>query len=179
MTSTAAKSEAPHLPPLFQDIGAEALALRQRIDALNADYAHCLDTDRLEDWPAFFTEDGVYRVVTRENRERGLPVALIYARGRGMLADRITALRTANIFEPHVYCHQTSGVKVIGPAAEGGWHAESNFVIVRTMASGAMTVFACGRYVDRLVDVGGGLRLAERNAVLDSKRVDTLMVIPV
>lgn len=179
MTSTAPRTTAPALPPLFQDTGPEALALRQRIDALNADYANCLDSDRLEDWPAFFSEDGVYRVSTRENRERGLPVALIYARGRGMLTDRITALRTANIFEPHVYCHQVSAVKLIGAAAEGGWRAESNFMIVRTMASGAMTVFACGRYVDRFVEAGGGLRLAERNAVLDSRRVDTLMVIPV
>jgi anthranilate 1,2-dioxygenase small subunit len=164
--------------PLFQDAGAEALMLRARIDAFNADYANAIDSDRLEDWPAFFAEDGVYRVITRENRERGLPVALIYARGQGMLSDRITALRTANIYEPHVYCHQIGCVKVVGTEA-GGWRAESNFTIVRTMVSGAMVVFACGRYVDRFVEVSGRLLLAERTCVLDSKRVDTLLVIPV
>ncbi len=164
--------------PLFQDASPEALALRARIDAFNADYANCVDSDRLEDWPAFFAEGGVYRVITRENRERRLPVALIYARGQGMLSDRITALRTANIYEPHVYCHQIGCVKVTG-ADGAGWHAESNFTIVRTMVSGAMVVFACGRYVDRFVEASGRLLLAERTCVLDSKRVDTLLVIPV
>ena len=175
---SAAKSEQPALAPLFQSTSTEDLALRARIDALNADYANCIDSDRLEDWPQFFTDDGVYRVVTRENRARGLPLALIYALGRGMLADRITALRTANIYEPHVYCHQIGGVKITG-ADGGGWHAESNFVVVRTMATGAMTVMACGRYVDRLVERDGGLRFAERTAVLDSRRIDTLLVIPI
>lgn len=164
--------------PLFQDTSPEALVMRQRIEAFNADYANSIDSDRLEEWPAFFTADGAYRVTTRENRERGLPVSLIYARGQGMLSDRITALRTANIYEPHVYCHQLGAVKVIGPEG-GGWRVESNFVVIRTMATGAMTVFAAGRYHDRLVEQSGALRLAERTAVLDSRRIDTLLVIPI
>jgi len=164
-------------PALRQETSDAALRMRMRVDAFNADYANCLDSDRLEDWPSFFAEGGVYRVITRENRERGLPVSLIYARGHGMLADRITALRTANIYEPHVYCHQIGGVKLIetGP---GGCIAESNFTIVRTMVTGAMTVFACGRYLDRFVEADGTLLLAERVAVLDSRQVDTLLVLP-
>lgn len=166
--------------PLFQDIRSGLVQqARALIDAFNADYVNCLDSDRLEEWPQFFAEDGVYRVVTRENYERGLPVALIYARGRGMLSDRITALRTANIYEPHVYCHQVSATKVISDSPGRGWKSESNFLVVRTMASGPMTVFACGRYVDTFVEVEGGmLRLAERVVVLDSRQVDTLLVIP-
>lgn len=164
--------------PLFQETSPEALQLRARIEAFNADYANAIDSDRLEEWPAFFTENGIYRVATRENRERGLPLALIYATGRGMLQDRITALRTANIFEPHVYCHQVSGPKLIGRDGEG-WRAEANFTIVRTLVSGPMTVFAAGRYHDRFAETRGGLRLAERTCVLDSKQIDTLLVIPI
>ncbi len=168
------------IAPLFQDVrSAGGFEARARIEAFNADYANCIDCDRLEQWPEFFAEDGVYRVTSRENRERGLPISLIYARGRGMLADRITALRTANIYEPHFYCHQVSAVKLIAPLPAGGWKAESNFLVVRTMASGAMTVFACGRYVDSFVEQAGGLRLAERIVVLDSRRIDTLLVIPI
>lgn len=164
--------------PLFQDTSADALRARVRIEAFNADYANCIDSDRLEDWPEFFAQDGVYRVTTRENSERGLPISLIYARGRGMLTDRIIALRTANIYEPHVYCHQVSAVKVIGAQGDG-WRSESNFAVMRTMVSGAMTLFACGRYCDRFVETSGVLRLAERIAVLDSRQIDTLLVIPI
>ena len=40
-------------------------------------------------------------------------------------------------------------------------------------------MFVAGRYVDRFVDQAGALRLAERVAVLDSRRIDTLLVIPI
>ena len=86
---------------------------RLRIDALVADYIHCIDEDRLEEWPDFFTADGRYKVITRENYDLGLPVALIYCDGRGMFEDRISALRTANIYEPHVYCHMVSALKIL------------------------------------------------------------------
>jgi len=72
-----------------------ATTLGSRIQALHTDYVHCIDDDRLEEWPDFFTEAGRYRVITRENHELGLPVSLIYCDGRGMLADRISAMRTA------------------------------------------------------------------------------------
>ena len=55
----------------------DQLALRLRVDDLYAAYAHALDDDRLEDWPGFFTEGGRYRIVTRENRELGLPLSII------------------------------------------------------------------------------------------------------
>jgi hypothetical protein len=36
--------------------------MRLRIEALMADYVHSIDTNRLEEWPDFFTNDGAYRV---------------------------------------------------------------------------------------------------------------------
>jgi anthranilate 1,2-dioxygenase small subunit len=155
----------------------ERLALRLRVDDFYADYAHVLDDDRLEEWPDFFTQDGIYRIVTRENRELGLPLHLIYCDGQGMMIDRIAAMRTANIYEPHVYCHSISAVRVLG--AEGGEvRARSNFTVLRTMTDGQTAIFACGRTFDTLLDVDGELRLRERLVVLDSKRIDTLLVIP-
>ena len=154
------------------------LALRLRIEALSADYVHCIDEDRLEEWPDFFTEDGIYRVISRENYDMDLPISLIYCEGLGMFRDRISALRTANIFEPHTYCHMTSALKII--ESDGKEHkTQSNFTIVRTMSEGAMSVFACGKYIDRIVEQGGGLKYKERSIVLESRRIDTLLVIPI
>lgn len=154
------------------------LALRLRIEALMADYIHCIDEDRLEQWPDFFTEDGRYRVTSRENFELGLPVSLIYCGGRGMLRDRISALRRANVFEPHTYCHMTSALQLLG--SEGRERrTQSNFTIIRTMSEGAMSVFACGKYVDRVVEEPDGLKFSERNIILESRRIDTLLVIPI
>ena len=153
------------------------IALESRIQALHTDYVHCIDDDRLEEWPGFFTEAGRYRVITRENHELGLPVCLIYCDGRGMLADRISAMRTANVFEPHTYCHIVGAARVLESA--GAEHrVRSNFTVTRTMSDGAMSTFACGRYLDRMVDDAGHLKIAERTVVLDSRRIDTLLVIP-
>jgi anthranilate 1,2-dioxygenase small subunit len=153
------------------------VAWRLRAEDFYAEYAHTIDDDRLEEWPALFTENATYRVTTRENFDSGLPLALIYCDGRGMMEDRISALRTANIYEPHVYCHTTSALRVLGISG-GEIRARANFTVLRTMAEGDTTIFACGRYFDRLVEEGGRLKFRERLAVLDSRQVDTLLVVP-
>ncbi len=151
--------------------------MRLRIDALFVDYVHCIDDDALEQWPEFFTPNGIYRITTRENLTLGMPVSLIYCQGRGMMADRISALRTANIYGPHTYCHSVSALKILSAAADG-IRTQTNFSVFRTMADGAMTLFNCGRYMDRIVEETGELKFAERLVVLESRRIDTLLVIP-
>ena len=152
-------------------------ALAARIGRLNTAYAHAIDDDRLEDWPGFFAADGLYRIVTRENHEAALPLAIVHCQGAAMMRDRVRAMRTANIFEPHSYCHTLGAAELLG--SEDGVHAaRTNFIVVRTMHSGTMSVFACGRYLDRIVERDGGLKFAERVAVCDSRTIDTLLVVP-
>jgi anthranilate 1,2-dioxygenase small subunit len=154
------------------------LVLRLRIEALYAEYAQTIDDDRLEEWPALFVEAGKYRVTTRENHGKGLSLAVMYCDGRGMMSDRISALRLANIYEPHVYCHLTSSVRVVDSTA-GEIKAQANFAVIRTMQEGDQTIFACGRSFDQIVEVGGRLLFKDRLVVLDSRQVDTLLVIPI
>ncbi len=151
---------------------------RLEIADLYAGYADCLDADRLEDWPGFFTEDCRYRVVSAENYEAGLPLGIIYATSKNMLIDRVMALRRANIYEPQRYRHLIANIR-LGAAAAEGIAAEANFLVVRTMQDGAMTMFAAGRYVDRIVQTGEGWKFARKDAVLDSRRIDTLLAIPI
>jgi anthranilate 1,2-dioxygenase small subunit len=159
-------------------MGTEAeQVLQRRIEALMTDYVHTIDADQLEDWPDYFTGAGRYRIVTRENHERGLPANIIYCDGKGMLRDRISAMRKANVFDPQTYCHMTGAIKLEGGDA-GETLVQSNFTVIRTMNDGAMSVFACGRYLDRITEQDGALKFAERIAVIDSRRIDTLLVIP-
>ena len=83
----------------------EALVRRLELEQLYTDYVHCLDTDQLEHWPDFFTEDCFYRITSAENYEAGMPLGLIHATSRNMLKDRVSALREANIYEPQRYRH--------------------------------------------------------------------------
>lgn len=152
--------------------------LIRRVERLTADYIGCIDDDALERWPAFFTEDGLYRIVTRENHARGLPASLFYCRGQGMMHDRIAALRRANIYEPHVYRHLVAGTRLVREEPGGGWRCRTNFQVIRTMHTGEMVVFAAGVFEDVLVESQGVLAFAEKTVVCDSSRIDTLLVIP-
>lgn len=156
----------------------DMLTARLTVEAFLADYMLAIDSDRLEDWHTFFTEDGVYSVTTRENEELGLPLNVMSCKGHGMFKDRITALRTANIFEPHVYCHIPGALRIT--RVEGDMvDSESTFTIIRTTNHGDMRVFVCGRTRDRIVMSAEGPKLRERTVVLDSRQIDTLLVIPI
>jgi anthranilate 1,2-dioxygenase small subunit len=156
----------------------ETIVRRLEVERLYADYAHCLDADRLEDWPDFFTGDCFYRVTSAENFEAGLPLGLIYATSRNMLKDRVSALREANIYEPQRYRHLVSSLRAVGEDPDG-LNTEANFLVVRTMQDGEMTIFAAGRYVDRVVPDGANWKFARKEVVLDSRQIDTLLAIPI
>jgi anthranilate 1,2-dioxygenase small subunit len=154
-----------------------AVVRRLEIEQLYADYAHCLDADRLEEWPDFFTEDCAYRVTSAENVEAGLPLGIIYATSKNMLIDRVMALRRANIYEPQRYRHLISGVRIEGSQGDA-LDVTANFLVVRTMQDGAMTLFAAGCYLDRIVRREAGWKFARKDVVLDSRRIDTLLALP-
>ena len=145
--------------------------------AFNAAYANAIDSDALEQWPAFFTEDCVYRITHVENERDGLPAGIVYADSRAMLQDRIAALRQANIYERQRYRHLL-GIPLIDSASKDGAEARTPFLVVRIMATGESMLFATGEYQDRLVVENGKLLLAERVAVCDSTVTDTLMALP-
>lgn len=69
------------------------------------DYGACLDDVELERWPDFFVDACRYRVISRENYDAGLPLSLIYCDGRGMLLDRVMALRESTVYEPRSLRH--------------------------------------------------------------------------
>jgi 3-phenylpropionate/cinnamic acid dioxygenase small subunit len=154
------------------------IALYLKVQELNARYGRTIDEDRLEAWPDFFTEDARYRVITAENFEQGLPLAMIYANSRAMLRDRVRALREANVYEAQRYRH-IMGPPLLEPTEGGVVRAQTSFIVARIMHTGETMLFATGRYEDRiLLESGEGPRFAEKLVVLDSRQVDTLLAIP-
>lgn len=145
--------------------------------AFNAAYAHAIDSDALEQWPAFFTADCHYRITHVENEQEGLAAGIVYADSRAMLEDRIAALREANIYERQRYRHLL-GIPLLESAEAGVALARTPFIVVRIMATGQTEVFATGEYSDRFVQQDGKLLLAERVAICDSTVTDTLMALP-
>ncbi len=147
------------------------------IAAFNAAYAHAIDSDALERWPAFFTADCHYRITHVENEQEGLPAGIVWADSRAMLEDRIAALREANIYERQRYRHLL-GIPLVESASNTGAQARTPFLVARIMAIGQTDLFVTGVYRDRFVKQEGQLLLAERVAICDSTVTDTLMALP-
>ncbi len=152
-------------------------AAHRLIEALQIRYIRAIDDDRMEDWPKLFTPTCLYRVVTRENHAQGLPLSIMECRSRGMMEDRVTGLRRINVYEPQRYTHQISALE-IGAESETRFKCRSNYLVVRTTSDGSMTVFSTGVYLDTVVIDGEAVLFEERIVVQESRRVDTLMVIP-
>ena len=96
-----------------------------------------------------------------------------------MLRDRVRSLRDANVYEAQRYRH------LIGPALIGGEEggevrAQTSFMVARIMHTGETSIFATGRYHDRiLLDTPEkGEAFAEKLVILDSRLIDTLLAIP-
>jgi 3-phenylpropionate/cinnamic acid dioxygenase small subunit len=154
-----------------------ALETTEQIADFLERYCHVLDDGRVDEWSAFFQDDAVYQITTRQNVLAKRPIGIVLCEGRGMLDDRIKALKHANIFEEHVYRHIV-GRPLIESLANGRHAVHSSFAVYRTMYTGEIDIFATGVYADIVVTSSGGPRFAERRVILDSRSIDTLMVYP-
>ena len=154
-----------------------ALELHYAASKLLSDYVETIDEDRLEQWPDLFVTDCVYQVIARENTDRGLPTSAIYCDSRGMLVDRIVALRHANIYAKHYYRHVLSNVNVKGVEGDE-LVVQSNYVVLQTLVEGDTHVFNAGKYLDRMVATPDGLRFKRKVVVFDTYRIPNLLVTP-
>jgi anthranilate 1,2-dioxygenase small subunit len=142
-----------------------------------SDYIRCLDSDRLEDWPNFFGDPCIYKITTAENVREALDGAIVFANSRGMLHDRVSALREANIYERQSYRHILGQPAILDEKDSVYW-CETPFIVARILADGDTDLFATGVYRDQYIINGGGAKLRERIVVCDSSRIDTLLAIP-
>lgn len=148
------------------------------LSVLQNRYVHAIDNNLLETWPAFFTEDGTYTIISRENEERNLPAPIIHCRNQKMMRDRIVALRHANIYEAHGYRHALGGL-VIESVADGEVRTVSSYIVVNTGAAGDSVVYQAGVYRDTLVKQDGKWLYREKRVVYDTSRVQTLLATPI
>jgi len=151
---------------------------RQALEALTTAYVHTLDDGAYERWPDFFTEDCVYKIIPRENYENDLPLAIWYCQGRGMLRDRVTAIRETQLYAPRAMRHIT-GNALIRDTAGGALHAVTNYAVYESTLDRTTEVFNVGRYIDRLVVEDGRLKFAEKLCVFDTSLVPTSLIFPI
>jgi salicylate 5-hydroxylase small subunit len=154
------------------------LALRIEIEDLLSAYGAVLDAGDLDQWPDFFVDNAFYQVIPRDNYDRGLPLALIRCESKGMLQDRVHAIRETLMYEPRYLRHVIGGVRVLGQD-EHGIRVEANYAVFETPSNEPTRVFNVGRYLDRIVQSEVGLKFAEKHCIFDSLLIPNSIVFPI
>jgi salicylate 5-hydroxylase small subunit len=156
----------------------QRLLLEAEINRLNADYAAALDEKRFDDWPMFFVEEGRYKVQSRENFDRKLPLAIIALESRGMMKDRVYGVTQTIYHAPYYTRHVVGPAQVLGEEP-GLVRAQANYAVFRTRPGDASEVYNVGRYIDEIVRTGDGLKFASRLCVYDSEMVLNSLIYPI
>ena len=148
------------------------------VQQLHADYASAVDSGHWNLWPEFFTEECVYKLQSRENHERGFPLATLFFTSKGMLKDRVYGI-TETLYHDPYYQRHVVGAPVIRKLDEGKIHSEANYAVFRTKYDKESTVFNVGRYLDTIVQTPQGFKFAERLCIFDSEMIPNSIIYPI
>jgi p-cumate 2,3-dioxygenase beta subunit len=144
--------------------------------------AQLLDEWRLDEWLALLTDDARYRVPSNDAPDAD-PANTLF-----LIADDIQRLRgrVARLNDPHAHAEfpksrtrrMVSNVQVSpspqpSPKGEGEFLVTANFTVHRFRRNEQVTQFV-GRYRYRLRRIDGALRIALREAILDSHELGSL-----
>ncbi|MGU7772693.1 aromatic-ring-hydroxylating dioxygenase subunit beta [Burkholderia sp. MR1-5-21] len=150
----------------------------QQMLALYADYASVVDNNEWDKWPAFFTDDCIYRIQPRENFDRGFPLATLAFESRGMLKDRVYGMTETIFHDPYYQRHVVGAPRILRDDGER-IDAEANYAVFRTKPDELTTVFNVGRYVDTIRRTPNGLRFESRICVFDSEMIANSIIYPI
>jgi salicylate 5-hydroxylase small subunit len=154
------------------------LQLRQDIADLYAAYAACLDDGRYDEWPDFFTEDAWYRVVPRENHERGLPLSTMSLKGRAMMQDRIYGV-TNTIFHAPYYQRHVIGLPLVTANSDKGFSVQASYSVFRTKRDCMPEIYSVGQYVDAIENINGVLKYAQKFCIFDNDLIPNSLIYPI
>lgn len=152
--------------------------MRWLVEEFHYEYAAVMDRCEIDRWPSFFTENGVYRLIARDNADANLPLSLMSCEGMGMLKDRAYAIAHTEMFAPRYIQHHISQIRVTEIQGEL-IRAEAAYVVLETLIDEPTRLLQCGRYYDTFRFSDDQLKLRERRAIYDTVIVPACVVYPV
>jgi anthranilate 1,2-dioxygenase small subunit len=156
----------------------EAIVLNHKIQTLNNEYVLALDQDNLDKWLSFFSEECLYRIISRENHELDMPIAVWHSDSKAMLRDRVLALRDSTLYRPRYLRHLISGV-TINQIKDDVIYSQASVLIAETVVDYKTQILLSGRYLDEIVVEEGQYKFRNRVCIYDSILLPTSLVYPV
>lgn len=150
---------------------------RQEIEDFLIDYTSAIDDGDLDRWAEFFSDPCLYKIVSRENFDAGLPLALLMCDSPGMIRDRRDAFAKLNVFGPRAWRHMTGSLRL--GEDDDAITARSNFVIFETLSGQDTHILCAGEYRDVIVRQSKTLKFRERICVYDTTMIPNSIVMPI
>ncbi|MBI3975368.1 MAG: nuclear transport factor 2 family protein [Armatimonadetes bacterium] len=166
----------------------EADARKQAALDLLVRYVRVVDDPRrIEEWPDLFAAEAEYLVITRENYERGLPIAVIRDDSKDRICDRLVIIKqfwgAGGRAEDH---HYNAGWPrhIVGPTwVESGDAGQllvgAHFMVWSTAAvDGSPRLLVVGEYRDVVDFATGAPKLKKKTVILDTSILQDVFVYP-
>ena len=145
---------------------------------LYARYAETICDRHIDQWPDYFTEQCLYRLVPRLNHDRGLRIGPMFAESKGALKDRVTAINETLVHASRSLTHIISGARVV--EVDGNTvRARSMLSVYQTLVDGNTRLQLVGRTFDTIDTSGAQYLFRERLVVFDSELLTGALVFPV
>ena len=166
----------------------EAAGRRQAALDLLTHYVRVVDDPaRIDEWPDLFAAEAEYLVVTRENEERGLSIAIIRDDSKDRILDRVTIIKQfwgagRRVEDRHFNAVWTR--HVVGPTwaelAEDGRVLVGAHLLVwaTTRVETEPRLLAVGEYRDVVDFAEGAARLKAKKVILDTPVLQDAFVYP-
>lgn len=145
------------------------------------------DPRRIDEWPELFGDDAEYLVITRENHERGLPIAVIRDDSKDRILDRVTIIKefwgAGGRAEDRHY-NAAWPRHLVGPAwvefaSSGDVLMGANIGVWTTVqVESAPRLLAVGEYQDIVDFSGDGPKFKSKKVILDTPVLQDVFVYP-
>ena len=116
--------------------------LRLDLEELYAEYVACLDEERFEEWPEFFTDDAIYRIIPRENFEHGLPIATLHLRAKA-ICKTVSSPSGRRRSAPRYMRRLVSNIRILG-WQDDRIEVRVNYAAFETLRDELTRVFSVG-----------------------------------
>lgn len=150
----------------------------QKISQFYQNYAAAVDAADWDSWLSMFTDDCLYKVQSRENFDRSLPMAALSLDSKNMLKDRIYGITETIFHDPYLQTHVVSAPRV-KEVSSSVIESEANYAVFRTKNDGIAGVFNVGRYIDQLVIIEEKVLIKSRICVFDNDMILNSLIYPI
>ncbi len=142
-------------------------------------YAERLDAEQFDAWTALFdTQACTYRVLSRENKDLGLPLPIMGCFSHGMVRDRVAMLAKGVLtYRRDRLLRQVTNVQCL-ELSETQVQARANLVVYQSSEEGVSSLYMVARYNAHLSVSGETCLIQSMDVVVDSFGIDTMLAVP-